>query len=49
MKTTLPTNANYWKKIIHNAEIAAKDGRNLEDTIILVSKALDILKAAMPT
>lgn len=42
------TAADYWKNLISNAEITAKSGYNLENTINLVSKALLILKAAIP-
>ena len=38
----------YWGSLVDNAEKAARDGKNLETVIGLVSHALDILKAAVP-
>ena len=38
----------YWGSVVDNAEKTAKDGKNLETVIGLVSHALDILKAAAP-
>ena len=38
----------YWGSLVNNAEKTAKDGKNLETVIGLVSHALDILKAAAP-
>ena len=38
----------YWGSVVDNAEKTARDGKNLETVIGLVSHALDILKAAVP-
>ncbi|MBQ7220681.1 MAG: hypothetical protein IJS28_06865 [Synergistaceae bacterium] len=38
----------YWASLIENAEQTAKSGYNLEATIGLVSRALAIMKAALP-
>ena len=38
----------YWASLVDNAEKTARDGKNLETVIGLVSHALDILKAAAP-
>ena len=38
----------YWSEIVSKAEQTAKSGHNLEATIGLVDKALEILKAAVP-
>ena len=38
----------YWGSLVDNAEKTARDGKNLETVIGLVSHALDILKAAAP-
>ena len=40
---------NYWKSLIDNAKQTAQTGRNLENVIELMNKALGILKAAVPT
>ena len=37
----------YWASLVANAE-KAKDGKDLDTVIALVSRALDILKAAVP-
>ena len=39
----------YWGSVVDNAEKTALEGKNLEPIIALVSKALGILKAAVPT
>lgn len=36
----------YWGSVVDNAEKTARDGKNLEAVISLVTRALDILKAA---
>ena len=38
----------YWGSLVENAERMAKSGYNLDETIGLVSRALAILKAAVP-
>lgn len=38
----------YWASLVDNAEKTAKDGKNLDIVIALVSRALNILKAAVP-
>ena len=38
----------YWGSLVDNAEKTAREGKNLDTVIALVSRALDILKAAMP-
>ena len=39
---------NYWSSLLDNAEQTARDGQNLETVIGLVTRALGILKAAVP-
>ena len=41
-------NMSYWASLVDNAEKTAKDGKNLDTVIAVVSRALDILKAAVP-
>ena len=38
----------YWSEIVLNAEQTAKSGSNLEATVVVVSRALAILKSALP-
>ena len=38
----------YWLTVVDNAEKTAKDGKNLEAVISLMTRALGILKAAVP-
>lgn len=42
-------NLGYWSTILDNAEKTAKEGQNLEIIIALMTRALDTLKAAVPT
>lgn len=44
---TLPNSA-YWESVVDNAEQTAKEGKNLETIIALMTRALGILKAAVP-
>ena len=39
---------SYWSSLIDNAEQTARDGKNLDAVIGLVTRALGILKAAVP-
>ena len=39
---------SYWNSLIDNAKQTAQTGRNLENVIELMNKALDILKSAAP-
>ena len=39
---------DYWSSLVENAEQTARDGKNLETVIGLVSRALAILKTAVP-
>ena len=39
---------SYWASLVDNAEKTAKDGKNIDTVIALVSRALDILKSAVP-
>ncbi|MBR1438678.1 MAG: hypothetical protein IJ587_09100 [Synergistaceae bacterium] len=39
----------YWKSVVDNAEKTAQEGKNLEVIIALMTRALGILKAAVPT
>lgn len=39
---------SYWAALIHNAEITAKNGRNIQDVIQTVKEALNILSSAVP-
>ncbi len=38
----------YWESVVDNAEQTAKDGKNLDIVIALMTRALGILKAAVP-
>ena len=38
----------YWDDIVANAELTAKNGYSIKTTVVLVSRALDILKSALP-
>ena len=38
----------YWGSIVNNAEKTAQEGKNLEAIIALMTRALGILKAAVP-
>ena len=38
----------YWESVVDNAEQTAKEGKNLETIIALMTRALGILKAAVP-
>ena len=39
---------SYWNALIQNAENTAKNGKNIQDVIQTVKKALNILSAAVP-
>lgn len=43
-----PPSSSYWQEVADNAQEAARTGYNLKEAIAQVSKALGILKAAVP-
>ena len=45
---TRAASMSYWSSLIDNAEQTARDGQNLDAVIELVTRALGILKAAVP-
>ena len=40
--------SSYWSSLIENAERTARDGQNIDTVISLVTRALGILKSAVP-
>ena len=40
--------SRYWSSLIENAEQTARDGQNIETVIGLLTRAIGILKAAVP-
>ena len=45
---TRAANLGYWGSLVDNAERTAKSGQNLDVVINLMTRAMDILKAAVP-
>ena len=45
---TRAANLGYWSSLVDNAERTAKSGQNLDVVIGLMTRAMDILKAAVP-
>ena len=42
-------NSRYWQQLINNAQITAQEGKDIEATIALLKRAIDILNAAVQT